>query len=271
MLVGPESSDYVEDVNGDHDGPMSAAQYAGSDAQALSQLHHDGFITGYVRTWLDQAHQHLMIEAVVAFGGHRDAVSWLATVKANSADEFYVRPIVADGVDSFFGRHYADPTQPIYSDVGVFLKGNDFFFVGLSSQADDLDGSAATQAKRQFDAAPAYSISPSLWPENAMRGPLGLNAATVPLAVGSGGVLITGILLMLLAFAVLARSRGRLAAPPLATAGRPAVHMSEDGRYWWDGESWRDTSSEAPPDALRSADGFYWWDTRTWRRVPPAS
>jgi len=44
--------------------------------------------------------------------------------------------------------------------------------------------------------------------------------------------------------------------------------MSPDGNYWWDGQTWRDASREAPPAALRSLDGYYWWDGRTWRTVP---
>ena len=271
MLVAPNASSYVEEPQGQHDGPFSAADYAGSSSQTLDELHRDGFVAGYVRTWVDDARKHLIVEEVIAFGGRRDAAKWLGTVKQASSDQYYVRAIAVDGVDSYFGRHYADPSQPAYSDVGVFLKGNDFFFVGATSRADDLGDEATIQAKRQFDAAPAYSIAPNQWPENASRLSLSLGAAAVPLAIGGGAfILIVLAAAVLVVVVLLTRRRpgAAYAAGALPAAG--GLQMSEDGRYWWDGQAWRDAGSEVPPDALRSADGYYWWDSRTWRPVPPA-
>ena len=268
VLVGPTRSEFVEAPSGQHDGPMSAAEYAGNDSTTLTELQHDGYVVGFVRTWIDESRKHVLVEAVVAFGGRRDAAKWLASVKAHTDDQFYVHPISVDGVDSYFGRHYADPTQPAYTDLGVFLKGNDFFFVGVSSKADDLGDVAAAQTKKQYDAAPPYSIAPSQWPENGSHSMLSLGSAALPIAVGAASVLVVGILAMVLATILLARRRPRTAAVSAATAG--ALQMSDDGRYWWDGQSWRDASREVPPGAMRSTDGYYWWDSRTWRPVPPA-
>ncbi|TMD15866.1 MAG: hypothetical protein E6I96_06120 [Chloroflexi bacterium] len=97
---------------------------------------------------------------------------------------------------------------------------------------------------------------------------LSLGSAALPIAVGAASVLVVGILAMVLATILLARRRPRTAAVSAATAG--ALQMSDDGRYWWDGQSWRDASREVPPGAMRSTDGYYWWDSRTWRPVPPA-
>jgi len=53
--------------------------------------------------------------------------------------------------------------------------------------------------------------------------------------------------------------------------GAGAIQLSEDGNYWWDGQTWRDSSREVPPTAQRSFDGVTWWDGRSWRPVPPAT
>jgi hypothetical protein len=270
VLVAP-GGQYAEIPSGQGDGPIAtAADYAGTDTQTLSELQRDGFVQGYVRTWIDQGQKHLVVEEVIAFGGHRDAGKWLKSIKDASSSQHLVHPLTADGVDSYFGGHYADPTQPVYSDLGIFLKGNDFFFVGAQSATDDLGNIATLQAKRQFDAAPAYSISPNQWPENTVHLPFSVSGTTLPLVIGGGAVLLLAVLAVIAVMVVLLTRRR---APALATAAPIAAgpQMSVDGRYWWDGQAWRDTSREAPPDALRSADGYYWWDSRTWRPVPPAS
>jgi hypothetical protein len=54
-----------------------------------------------------------------------------------------------------------------------------------------------------------------------------------------------------------------------ATAADPGLQMSADGRYWWDGQAWRDAAQSAPPNVMRSADGYYWWDGTSWRPATP--
>ncbi len=269
MLIAPTGA-YEELQSSQQDGPMTAADYAGSDSLVLDELKRDGYVQGYLRTWVTPDRKHYLVEEVIAFGGHRDASNWLNTFKGMSASQYLVRSITADGVDTYFGAHYAEPTQPLYFDRGVFLKGNDFFGVTALSQADDLGDLETTQAKRQFDAAPAYSISPNRWPENASRSSFSLTAYAVPLAIGGSAALIVLLLAALMIVVVLARRRPT----PVAAVAPPAAEgplMSEDGRYWWDGQAWRDATKEVPPDSMRSADGYYWWDSRTWRPMPPAS
>ena len=268
MLIAPTGS-YAESQNPQEDGPLSAADYAGADSLALAELQRDGWVQGYVRTWVAANGKQAVRELVIAFRGHRDAASWLSTFKSRSNSQYMVRPITADGVDSYVGAHFADPSQPLYLDQGAFLKGNDFFTVSALSVADDLGDLSTTQAKRQFDAAPAYSISPNQWPENASHNSFSLTAYAVPLAIGSGAVLVVLLLAALAVVIVLARGRPTPVAA-IAPAAAEGPLMSEDGHYWWDGQAWRDATKEVPPDALRSADGYYWWDSRTWRPMPPA-
>src|SRR5690348_78914 len=273
VLIAPTGT-YAESQNPQDDGPVTADDYANSDSLILDELKKDHWVQGYARTWVAQDQKHLVVEEVVAFGGHRDAVNWMTTFKSMSASQYLVRPITADGVDTFFGNHYAEPSRPLYLDQGAFLKGNDFFTVSALSQADDLGDVATKQAKRQFDAAPAYSIAPNQWPENAKSNSFNFSAAVMPVAIGGGVVLVVLILAALVVVVVVTRRRPLQ--PALATAGgAPAAAegplMSEDGRYWWDGQAWRDATKEVPPDALRSGDGYYWWDSRTWRPMPPAN
>jgi len=267
MLIAPTGL-YSESTSSQEDGPITASDYAGSDSLVLDELKRDRFVQGYARTWYAEDGKHAIFEVVVAFGGQRDASSWLNTFKGRSASQYLVRPITADGVATYFGAHYAEPSKPLYFDLGVFLKGNDFFTVTALSQADDLGDLETTQAKRQFDAAPAYSISPNQWPENASRNSFNLTAYAVPLAIGGSAVLVVLLLAALMVVVVLARRRPTPVAA-VAPAAADGPLMSEDGRYWWDGQAWRDATKEVPPDAMRSADGYYWWDSRTWRPMPP--
>ena len=267
VLIAPTGS-YQESTDPQYDGPVSIADYAGTDSLALAELKRDAFIDGYARTWVAPDQKHIVAEEVIAFGGHRNATSWLTTYKGMTTSQYLVRPISADGIDSFFGGHYAEPSRPLYFDLGVFIKGNDFFSISALSQADDLGDTATAQSKRLFDSAPAYSISPNQWPENAGKSSFNFGAAALPLAVG-GGVVIVVILLVALAVVVVVVTRGRTSPAPAAAAEGPL--MSQDGSYWWDGQAWRDASREVPPDALRSADGYYWWDSRSWRPLPPPS
>src|SRR5207253_219268 len=81
-----------------------------------------------------------------------------------------------------------------YADVAYFVKGNDYFIIGLVSGADDLGDSASTQTKLQYDSAPPYTIPPSQWPESArsiLAGPLNLATAA---AYVLGGVVVLGLL-----------------------------------------------------------------------------
>lgn len=273
VLVAPAGT-YFESTDPTQDGPVTLADYAGTDSLVLDELRRDGFVQAYERTWVDQDRKHVVVEEVVAFGGHRDAASWLNTFKGLTTSQYLVRPITANGVDSYVGNHYADTSTPLYYDQGVFIKGNDFFEVGAISKADDLGDIATAQAKREFDAAPGYSISPNQWPENAGKSSFNIAAAALPLAIGGGFVFVILILVTLVVVVLLTRRRQPQMAPfapvgPATVASGPL--MSQDGRYWWDGRGWRDATTEVPPDAMKSPDGFYWWDSRTWRPKPATS
>jgi hypothetical protein len=46
------------------------------------------------------------------------------------------------------------------------------------------------------------------------------------------------------------------------------LRLSDDRRWWWDGEQWVDSALRVPPGARRSDDDQQWWDGVSWRPVP---
>jgi hypothetical protein len=240
-------------------------------------LTHDGFVDGYGETWIHQASQRAMVEAVIAFTGARGARSWLTAAEAgDKADPNYVRADSITGINPYYGGHFKYSSSNTVGDVFSFVKGNDVFIVGVVSTKDDVLSLAATQTKSQYDQAPTATIPSSQWPENAT----GASGSFPLLAVGIIGVLIVLAVAAVLALALrrrggmtpaMAGGAGAVAAPgafdsPSATG----VQMSTDGKYWWDGQNWRDAAYEVPPSAQRSGDGALWWDGQNWRPVPHA-
>jgi hypothetical protein len=220
-------------------------------------LERDGFVDGYARTWTQKAARHVLIEYVMAFGGSDGAKRWLKSAEvADKADPNYLHALTLTGIDTYYGAHFFYASSKAYGDGFAFVKGNDFFTLIFVSAADDLGTAAADQAKLQFTSAPAFTIQPAQQTpaESAAfdAGKLFGDAVFVALIIG----------VILFAFAMIRRSRRRP-----AVAGS-AVQLSADGRYWWDGQAWKDSEQEVPATAQRSADGQLWWDGRTWRPVP---
>ncbi len=273
LLVSPPGTGFVEDKGtpGFFEGPFDAAKYAeitANDSTASKDaLDKDGFLSGFGRTWVSSSTGHLYVEAVMAFTGAKGAKTWMR--ESEAADKkvaSYQKALTLAGVDTYYGARLVDIAQKIYADAFVFVKGNDAFLISYVSSKDDLGAAAATQARRQFDAAPAYTIPPGEWPEATAANPV----SGVIKMVGAfvAGIVIIGLIV---AAILLVRSHGRpqLQAASVMGAQGPiaAVQMSEDRRSWWDGTTWRDAEREAPPSAERSGDGKYWWDGAVWRLV----
>jgi hypothetical protein len=273
VLAPAPSSDYVEaDATSQSvmEGSFNAQQYAARtnaarQSQVQASLERNGFIAGFGRTWVQRSTQHVLIEAVLAFDGARDAKKWLTAAQlSDKADPKYQHPITAPGIANYYGAHMAG--NDLFTDTFGIVRGNDYFWIIAISRQDDLGGVGAMQAKAVYDFAPPYTIPPSQWPESI---------ATPRETVSGFGPLIGDVLLIaflvslaILVFAVARRSARRSAIPPLDTGAD--VQLSPDGDYWWDGKRWRDTSREAPAGARLSNDRKLWWDGRHWRPVPKA-
>jgi hypothetical protein len=273
VLAAAPTKDYVEadaTAAGVLEGPFDAAHYAAGNASKQAEiqatLEHDGFVGGYGRTWVQRAAQHVLVEAVIAFKGGDGAKKWLAASElADKADANYQRPVSITGIDSYYGAHFYYTSSKAYGDGFAFVKGNDFFFVIAVSAKDDTGPIAMTQTTAQYNAAPSETIPSSQWPENA--------AASVSRNVGIFliPIIVIVLLIALVAYFVM---RSRRAVPSMVPAAVPAmgtpavIQMSPDGRFWWDGQGWKDTEQEIPPNAQRSGDGQSWWDGRGWRPIP---
>ena len=289
-----------------------AQQFDVKAAEAERVLNQDGYVDGYNLEWAARS-LHIQNEFVLAFRGGKGAQQWFDYFKgALTSGPLYQHADTITGIPHYFGLHETQSSVygQGYLDGFIFVKGNDVIGVAYISLSDDNVSLATAQTKIQYAAAPASTIPPAQWPENANPPP----ASVAPVAATSTGglgkvlpyALIIGAALVAIGLGValvLARVRRSpspaAAAPPLAplagalgvapvtpvpfaaaaAAAAPAatlpLQMSVDGNYWYDGERWVDVNQEAPPFAQRSPDGAFWWDGSSWRPValaqPPVS
>ncbi len=283
VLAAPPGTGFSELTTSPLHGKFTAHDWAtlsGSGATAT-----DGFVDGYGKPWTQASSGHALVEAVMAFSGGRGAGSALTGMEASDkADANYKHGDTASGLGTYYGAHFVDTSNGAIEDFFAFVKGNDVFGIAFVSGKDDVLTAVTSQAKSQYDSAPAGTIPSSAWPENAST------ASSFPvaaIAIGIGFVVVVVALVAFLAMrrraptpmAVGAYGMPGMPGAPLgggvpggaampSTAG--AVQMSPDGNYWWDGQAWKDAAQEAPPGAQRSSDGTLWWDGQKWRPVGQA-
>ena len=268
ILATPPSG-YAELTSSPFHGLFTAHEYAQASNSIKADdiektLNRDGFVSGFGKTWIHQASAHAMVEAVLAFTGNKGAKDWLVAAEAgDKSDPNYDHADSISGISPYYGGHFKYPDSSTEGDVFSFVKGNDVFIVGLVSTKDDVLQLAMTQTQTQYSSAPNETIPSAQWPENTSKG------GGLPVL----GVGIIGLLVVVAVVAVVAMTMRRRSALSPAMAGVGAgipggVQMSNDGNYWWDGQTWRDASREVPPSAQRSGDGALWWDGQKWRAVP---
>ncbi|HKW69122.1 MAG TPA: hypothetical protein VJP81_00935 [Candidatus Dormibacteraeota bacterium] len=275
VLAEPLASDFVPEsrfvmaLQGDFDAvDFLAVLNSSKPSHTLANLKDDGFVAGYGRSWSGNRTNHLLLEAVVAFSGGAGAKKWVPEARSLDQNGSYFKGNFSiSGIDLQYGDHFANPAGPAYADSAGFVKGNDFFLVYMYSQKDDLSDFVARQARQLYDLAPASTIPPSKWPENAAVSstPTSLPSFVPNAVLLALAAVVVVLFVVLLGVLVLRRGRPGLAPAPAVPVG---IQMSSDGFYWWDGQSWRDASQSAPPAAQRSADGNYWWDGGKWRSMP---
>jgi hypothetical protein len=273
-IIAKPPSGYTQLTSSPFHGEFTASQYAGQAAdstkrsQVEATLTREGFVDGYGDTWVNRSSGHVLIEAVLAFTGGRGARRWLTAAEAgDKSDPTYSHSNSMSGIDPYYGEHVVDKTNNTTGDAFSFVKGNDVFLVLAASGADDNLTLATSQTTAQYQSAPDSTIPSSQWPENQSSNSAAFDAGRLTGDV-LFGVLILGVIGVVVG--LILRSRRRAVAPAFFAAGMatPAVQMSPDGNYWYDGQGWRDAAQEVPPTAQRSSDGTLWWDGRTWRPVP---
>jgi hypothetical protein len=268
VLAQPPSADYTTLTTSTFHGEFTAHDWAavstGAPAsETESTLNRYGFVDGYGKTWSSTSARRGLIEIVMAFTGGQGARKTLTALeRSDKSDPSYKHSDSISGIDPYYGGHYMYAASNSIGDVFSFVKGNDLFIVGFVSAQDDALALATTQTKTQYDSAPSSTIPSSQWPENASS-----NSSFSPTSLFLPVGFIVAVVVALVGFIV--RSRRRASTPPYGAVA-PAVsgQLSPDGNYWWDGQAWRDASTEAPPLAQRSSDGNLWWDGRNWRPVP---
>src|SRR5690242_14602348 len=196
LLASPPASDSQENpqalaINGTFDMEQYVSFLGPKDVnETKSTLRTDGFVSGFSETWIQEASNHLLVEVVIAFGGKQGAKQWLGkSEQVDKSDSFYKSAIAVSGLEVYYGARFADPTRALYADIVSFVKGNDYFLVGLVSNADDLADTASQQTKRQFDKAPPYTIPPAQWPESSGRVAIGPLLLPTPVVIGGASAL----------------------------------------------------------------------------------
>ena len=242
LIASPPSADFAEDTesSGTPIGAFDLPSYLSfldppNPTPVESTLKREGFVAGYGKSWTQQSLNRGLVELVVAFAGGQGARRWLtANEAAAKTDEFYKGAITVNGLGAYYGVHYANPSGKAFADVISFVKGNDFFVVGFVSSADNLGNAAGSQSKLQYDFAAADSIRPADWPENMQSSRSQIDAGKLSADVFVA-VLVIGFFVWVL-LRIRRNRRGAATAPP---------QMSPDGRYWWDGQAWREV--QPPP------------------------
>ncbi|TMC39788.1 MAG: hypothetical protein E6J28_03005 [Chloroflexi bacterium] len=242
LIASPPSADFAEDTesSGTPIGAFDLPSYLSfldppDPTPVEATLKREGFVAGYGKSWTQQSLNRGLVELVVAFAGGQGARRWLtANEAAAKTDEFYKGAITVNGLGAYYGVHYANPSGKAFADVISFVKGNDFFVVGFVSSADNLGNAAGSQSKLQYDFAAADSIRPADWPENMQSSRSQIDAGKLSADVFVA-VLVIGFFVWVL-LRIRRNRRGAATAPP---------QMSPDGRYWWDGQAWREV--QPPP------------------------
>jgi hypothetical protein len=268
VLAAPPSADFAELTTSILNGKFTAHDWAALSgdsngaAQTEATLNKDGFVDGFSKTWSQASSGHALIELVMAFSGGRGAHSALSEMEASDkSDTSYSRADTVSGISPYYGAHFVYTAQPAIEDFFAFVKGNDVFAIAFVSPQDDVLSDATKQVQTQYISAPGFTIPTSEWPENISP------ASAFPVALFGAGIGFIVVVAGIVAFVVV-RRRAPTPSPYASFAPALSLQMSDDGSYWWDGQSWRDAVQEVPPLAQRSSDGFYWWDGRTWRPMP---
>jgi hypothetical protein len=242
------------------EGPLDAHKYLANagvdDAAHLRGLTSNGFLAGYGRTWTTSG--AVLVEVVLAFGDNGGANGYRGLAKiGDTSDSHYTGPIDTSAIANSYGANFGISGAKV--SAVIFSKGNDLFGIDyISDGSVSPQDKALTQAKSQYDFAPAYTIAPSQQQQNQAA----TTASNLATLAGHATFVAFVVMVIVLVVVVVVRSRRR---PTLAPA---MVQISPDGNYWFDGTGWRDLATSAPPTAPRSPDGSLWWDGIKWRQVP---
>src|SRR3954471_5586420 len=129
-LAAPPSG-YAELTSSPFHGLFTAHDYAqasgSSKADQIEQtLNHDGFVSGFGKTWIHQASAHALVEAVIVFTGAKGAKDWLISAEAgDKSDPTYAHADAISGISPYYGGHFKykgnTPAENSEGDVFSFV------------------------------------------------------------------------------------------------------------------------------------------------------
>jgi len=245
-------------------GPQDAAMIAASATNATAaqqRLAKDEFTRGYEKGWVQQATGLVLVEGVYEFKHDSGASDYYSASKTgDAANKDFKGFFDPGGLKPAYGAHFLT-SDGFPSDAVVFVKGNLNVVVVMGNRSGVDTAALLSQARTQYSQAPAHTLPQA----TATAGSSPLHPSLSPLALS----LFTGLVLVVaLIIGLVALLMRRRVAPTATAAAAPPLVLSGDGRHWWDGATWHDTESSAPPGAQRSPDGAYWYDGTNWRLVP---
>jgi hypothetical protein len=249
LIAGPPAGPWT--VYDQGTGPRTALEIWGSKASMVK-----GFTDAYQRTW-EQPGQGLVDRVE-----HFTSTLWAAfrlgesrgSAKQNTSHSSF-SDISGFGPSAYEVTDQAD-AQGFIKDTIVFTHGDYVAVVAIGATGSPSHETLLDQARRQFDILPIPTA------EYEAIG----NGILVGSAVFFGVVIALVVVVVIVVVIIVSRSRRR-PAPYFAAQAGP--RLSPDGRYWWDGQTWRDAGVQAPPGAQLSPDHAFWWDGASWRPVPP--
>jgi hypothetical protein len=255
LVPGPPAGSWTDLP--DDTGPIAASDFYGSGTSSPP-----GYIDAYGKGWTstdvdledDLFHYTSFFWAAYALGSFKgDAQS--------DPDRTTFSNISGFGTGAFEVTYPAD-SDGYASDWIFFAQGDYMAAVAVWDKGVTGHGALLDQTTRQLQMVP----EPTSELRNIGYGVLGgiLAAALIVAVMGLSGVVIAVVLVRRRS------SASRTAA--YAVPYRPSIgsQLSDDRRYWWDGQSWHDTATRVPPGAPISPDGTRWWDGTTWREMPSA-
>lgn len=207
-------------------------QYRAADqAGVRSALRDDGFSAGWEQRWTTAAADGPEVDAdVLAFSYSWGSANWFSGAKSDySGDSDLRQAFATPGLPNAFGYelHSSDGTD---TTVVGFYRGSHYFELDLYADTGAQPGLLLAEARA------IYRKAPDDLGGSSDQQAFATAAEVAGLVLGG----LVGIALVIVAL-VIWRTR------PRRLPASPPLHLSPDGRWYWDGREWRPVRPPASP------------------------